>query len=163
MGASGPDPVDIHVGARLRLRRLQLGMNQKALAETINVTLQQVQKYELGANRLSASRLYRCARALSVPPSYFFEELVGGAADEAIDLQAASSPFMTAQTLELVTSLPAIKPKLRTAILQLTRGLAKAPRQSALRDCGASPGSGRSPASPGTRGRRSRISGTETG
>jgi transcriptional regulator with XRE-family HTH domain len=73
--AHGPDPVDVHVGRRLRLRRTLLGYSQMQLAAAVGVTFQQIQKYERGANRASASRLYDIARVLLVPISYFFEDL----------------------------------------------------------------------------------------
>lgn len=117
-----PDPVDVHVGARLRLRRLQVGLNQESLAKAIKVTFQQVQKYERGANRLSASRLYRCARTLGVPPAYFFEGLPG---DEDGDGHCPRTPLLTSQSLELVSLLPDICPKVRGALLGLARALAK--------------------------------------
>lgn len=68
-----PNPVDLHVGARVRMRRKFLGMSQEGLAETIELTFQQVQKYERGANRISASKLYEISRALKAPVAYFFE------------------------------------------------------------------------------------------
>ena len=65
--------VDTHVGERLRLRRKLMGISQSELAERLGLTFQQIQKYEKGANRISAGRLYRLAEPLSVPPSYFFD------------------------------------------------------------------------------------------
>src|SRR5260221_7115236 len=70
-----PNPIDIHVGSRVRLRRTLLGMSQEKLGEAIGLTFQQVQKYERGANRVGASRLYDLSRVLDVPVSYFFEEI----------------------------------------------------------------------------------------
>src|ERR1041384_5108638 len=70
-----PNPIDVHVGTRVRLRRTLLGMSQEKLGEAIGLTFQQVQKYERGANRIGASRLYDLSRVLDVPVSYFFEEL----------------------------------------------------------------------------------------
>lgn len=72
---SGPAQVDIHVGNRLRLRRRQLGMSQERLAYGLGLTFQQIQKYERGANRISASKLYEAARCLKVPVSHFFDGL----------------------------------------------------------------------------------------
>src|SRR5436305_2815229 len=68
-----PNPIDRHVGARVRMRRLMVGLSQSKLAEALDVTFQQVQKYEKGANRIGASRLQQLARVLDVPPSYFFD------------------------------------------------------------------------------------------
>jgi len=73
-GTGVPDPIDVHVGARIRTRRLLAGMNQETLAEKLGLTFQQVQKYESGANRVSASRLAEIADALGVTVSYFFAD-----------------------------------------------------------------------------------------
>ena len=70
-----PDPIDIHVAARLRMRRMLQGVSQEALAARIGVTFQQIQKYEKGQNRIGASRLFQLAQALSAPVDYFFEGL----------------------------------------------------------------------------------------
>ncbi len=74
-GTGVPNPVDVHVGARLRVRRTLLGMNQTMLGEAIGLTFQQVQKYENGKNRISASRLFALARLLDVPIQYFFDDM----------------------------------------------------------------------------------------
>jgi len=71
----GPDPIDVHVGKRLRLRRTLLGMSQEQLAGAVGVTFQQIQKYERGSNRVSASRLYDVARVMGVSISFFFEDI----------------------------------------------------------------------------------------
>ena len=120
-GTGVPDPVDIHVGARIRTRRLLLGMNQETLANALGLTFQQVQKYEGGANRVSASRLAQMAEVLGVPVMYFFTDLdsagdtaEGGEAEirelmqrpEAIELirwyYAISAPGVRQQFLEMV-------------------------------------------------------------
>ncbi|MBL4614923.1 MAG: helix-turn-helix transcriptional regulator, partial [Magnetovibrio sp.] len=72
-----PRPVDVHVGARLRQRRTLLGMSQEKLGEAVGLTFQQIQKYERGANRIGASRLYQLSNVLDVSVSYFFEEMPG--------------------------------------------------------------------------------------
>lgn len=74
-GTGVPDPVDLHVGARVRARRLLIGMNQETLANRLGLTFQQVQKYEGGANRVSASRLAEIAEILGVTVDYFFQGL----------------------------------------------------------------------------------------
>ncbi|HXQ45768.1 MAG TPA: helix-turn-helix transcriptional regulator [Caulobacteraceae bacterium] len=126
VAASKPDPVDVHVGARLRLRRLQVGMNQGALARAIRVTFQQVQKYERGANRVSASRLYAACNVLGVKPDYFFHELPAqDTGSDGGDNERPSELLMTPQSLELVSLLPDIDPEVRGAILKLARVLAK--------------------------------------
>lgn len=72
---STPDPIDVSIGSRLRQRRLSLGLSQPALAKTLGITFQQIQKYERGSNRIVASRLYRLAQVLRVPIQYFFQGL----------------------------------------------------------------------------------------
>ena len=74
-GTGIPNPIDVHVGKRIRMRRLFLGMNQETLANRLGLTFQQVQKYEGGANRVSASRLSAMADILGVPISFFFGDL----------------------------------------------------------------------------------------
>jgi transcriptional regulator with XRE-family HTH domain len=74
-GTGVPEPVDVHVGGRIRTRRLLIGMNQETLANALGLTFQQVQKYEGGANRVSASRLSQVADILGVPIAYFFSDL----------------------------------------------------------------------------------------
>jgi transcriptional regulator with XRE-family HTH domain len=72
---SRPSPIDVHVGSRLRLRRTLLGMSQERLGEALGLTFQQVQKYERGANRVGASRLFDLSRVLDVPISFFFDDM----------------------------------------------------------------------------------------
>ena len=74
-GLGGPNPVDVHVGGRVRLRRTLLGMSQEKLGEAIGLTFQQVQKYERGANRIGSSRLFDLSRGLDVPIGFFFDEM----------------------------------------------------------------------------------------
>src|SRR3954470_19795416 len=84
----GPHPIDIHVGTRLRLRRTLLGLSQETLGEAVGITFQQLQKYERGANRISASRLFNLAQVLGVAVGFFFEDLSTG---EAIGKRAAGN------------------------------------------------------------------------
>jgi len=72
-----PNPIDIHVGSRIRLRRNMLGMSQEKLGESLGITFQQIQKYEKGTNRVGASRLQAIASILAVPVSFFFEDAPG--------------------------------------------------------------------------------------
>src|SRR5579863_10327420 len=110
-----PSPIDVHVGTRVRLRRTLLGMSQEKLGDAIGLTFQQVQKYERGANRIGASRLFDLARVLDVPVAFFFEEmdpaLVGlpirGSEHKPKGMSAPESsyqaePVMKRETLELV-------------------------------------------------------------
>lgn len=80
-----PNPADVHVGARIRMRRMILGISQEKLGATLGVTFQQVQKYEKGATRVGAGRLLEIANYLSVPVSYFFETAVS----ESLEVQGA--------------------------------------------------------------------------
>ncbi len=103
----GPNPIDIHVGARLRLRRTLLGLSQEKLGEAVGITFQQLQKYERGSNRISASRLFNLSQVLGVPVSYFFEELPPADAVLVEDEPAASETdefesMARRETLELV-------------------------------------------------------------
>jgi transcriptional regulator with XRE-family HTH domain len=128
--SKSPNPVDLHVGGRVRMRRKMLGVSQERLAEALGLTFQQVQKYERGANRISASKLYEIARFLSAPIAYFFEGLgdpaAGGAAghDETSE-QHVHGFLMTSEGLELAAAFPRIaRSRLRRRILDLVRSLA---------------------------------------
>ena len=90
----GPHPIDAMVGARVRQRRTLLGMSQESLGEAIGLTFQQVQKYERGVNRISASRLFGLARVLEVPVSYFFD----GIQDPASETEVARTRQAAEQT-----------------------------------------------------------------
>lgn len=126
----GPNPVDLHVGARVRMRRKFLGMSQEGLAETIDLTFQQVQKYERGSNRISASKLWEIAKALKAPVAYFFE---GYGENEAVEgfSESESEQFvhgflMTTEGIELAEAFPRIRnAKYRRRILELVRALAE--------------------------------------
>ena len=121
----GPDPVDIHVGTRLRQRRTLLGMSQEKLAAAFGVSFQQIQKYERGANRVSASRLHQLTRILNVPVGYFFEGMAdvqqnGAAAHPAHDSEMVASR----ETLELVRAYYRIEdPTVRRRLVDLLRSL----------------------------------------
>ncbi len=69
-----PNPIDVHVGSRVRLRRTMQGMSQEKLGESLGITFQQIQKYEKGANRIGASRLQNISRVLNTPVAFFFED-----------------------------------------------------------------------------------------
>lgn len=91
----GPDPIDVHVGGRVRLRRMVLGMSQDALGKALGLTFQQVQKYEKGANRIGAGRLMQLSGLLEVPVQFFYDDYDTevGARGFAED-DAPSDPFM---------------------------------------------------------------------
>src|SRR5207302_4770432 len=97
-GTGVPDPVDVHVGGRIRTRRLLIGMNQETLAKALGLTFQQVQKYEGGANRVSASRLSQIAQVLGVPISYFFSDLDPDGAEPSATDRAARERLQRPET-----------------------------------------------------------------
>lgn len=111
----GPDPVDVHVGGRLRQARLLAGMSQEELGEGIGVSFQAVQKYEQGENRLSASRLFRAAQLLEQPVAYFFEALEG-------DRAAGPAPSFSREEIDLVRHYRRIAShEVRDHLLQVAR------------------------------------------
>ena len=124
----GPNPADVHVGARVRLRRTMLGMSQEKLGEALGLTFQQVQKYERGANRVGASRLWEMSRVLDVPVSYFFEELDGEPGTPSREMpEPEVDPMTKRETLELVRAYYKISdPAVRRRIFELTKALARA-------------------------------------
>ena len=122
-----PNPVDLYVGGRIRLRRRTLGVSQERLAEDLGLTFQQVQKYERGANRVSASKLYEIARSLSVPVAWFFEGLndpVSGGVSEPGGDTVLHDFLMTQEGVELASLFPLIRrPRIRRRILDLVRAM----------------------------------------
>jgi transcriptional regulator with XRE-family HTH domain len=123
----GPNPIDIHVGARIRMRRKLLGISQEKLAEQLGLTFQQVQKYERGANRVSASKLFEIARSLQSSVSYFFEGLNVAAGAEGFaegDNSFVHDLVMTPEGLELAALFPRIKrQRVRRRVLDLVKAL----------------------------------------
>ena len=90
-----PNPIDVHVGSRVRLRRTMLGMSQEKLGEALGITFQQIQKYEKGSNRIGASRLQQIARVLQVPVAFFFEDAPDGGGAAAGFAEAQSPNYVT--------------------------------------------------------------------
>jgi transcriptional regulator with XRE-family HTH domain len=123
-----PNPVDRHVGLRLRMRRKELGVSQERLAEVIGLTFQQVQKYERAANRISASKLWEVAQALEVPVAYFYEGLGDPAVaddDDAAPSETMHDFLMTGEGMQLASLFPRIpQGPLRRKILELVRVMA---------------------------------------
>src|SRR3954451_2498083 len=124
-----PNPIDVRVGARLRLRRNMLGLSQGKLGEAIGLTFQQVQKYERGANRIGASRLHELSRVLDVPISFFFDDTdpvrapaMGGFAEPPAEA-FETDPLRKRETVELVQAYFAIEDE---AVRQRFRDLVKA-------------------------------------
>jgi len=133
-----PNPIDVHVGSRVRLRRTLLGMSQEKLGEAIGLTFQQVQKYERGANRIGASRLFDLSRVLDVPVSFFFDDMPAEAAAAPIDDDEEGGeerpattyepdPMAKRETLELVRAYYRIgDPSVRKRLFELTKAVANA-------------------------------------
>jgi transcriptional regulator with XRE-family HTH domain len=139
--AEKPNPIDVHVGKRLRLRRTLLGMSQERLGELLGLTFQQVQKYERGANRIGSSRLFELGQILDVPVSFFFDDLaesgllaqrghrMPGLAEEGSRFQHEVDdedlPLDKRETLELIRAYYRIgDPAVRKRLFELTKALA---------------------------------------
>ena len=126
-----PNPIDIHVGSRIRLRRNMLGMSQEKLGESLGITFQQIQKYEKGTNRVGASRLQAIASILSVPVSFFFEDAPG---HEGAGQQGFAEDSQTAYVVDFMNSAEGLQlnrafvriddPKVRRKIVDLVKALA---------------------------------------
>ncbi|MEM6679705.1 MAG: helix-turn-helix transcriptional regulator [Pseudomonadota bacterium] len=115
-------PVDVHVGQRVRQRRWMTGMTQQQLAHKVGIKFQQIQKYETGTNRISASRLWDIAAAMDVPVSFFFEGL-----DDAMAAEHGSSDMMAdKEALDLVRAYYAIPETQRRRLFDLARVLGEA-------------------------------------
>jgi len=133
-------PVDVYVGARMKQRRIEQGMSQERLGKELNLTFQQVQKYERGANRVGASRLFELSQALDVPVGYFFEDMPGyvSKADDSYSAPGMEegedaptfregSVLSRSETLRLVTNYYRIgSDAQRRAIYEMIKGLAEA-------------------------------------
>ncbi|WP_458094294.1 helix-turn-helix domain-containing protein [Roseomonas sp. WA12] len=134
-----PGTIDIHVGSRVRLRRMLLGMSQEKLGAALNLTFQQIQKYERGVNRIGASRLFDLARILDVPIGFFFDDippsLQGRPVVNGFQNAGYDEPYNGVddgvlhkrETLELVRAYHQIsEPEIRKRVLDLIRSLASA-------------------------------------
>jgi len=134
-----PNPIDVHVGSRVRLRRTLLGLSQEKLGEAIGLTFQQVQKYERGANRIGASRLFDLSRVLDVPVSFFYDAMsedvqsispvaiakTGFGLAEAALPGFETDPMARRETLELVRAYYSISdPQVRRRVYELAKALA---------------------------------------
>ncbi len=117
-------PVDVHVGKRIRHRRWLVGMTQQQLAEKVGIKFQQIQKYETGMNRVSASRLWDIAEAMGVPVSFFFEGLESANGEAApAERQVQGDILSDKEALELVRSYYAIPENQRRRLFDLARVL----------------------------------------
>jgi len=108
----GPHPVEVHIGARLRIARTMIGMSQEKLGKKLGLNFQQIQKYEKGANRIGGSRLWEIALALEVPPAFFFDGLENAPAEDP-DISGYVNEVMTFASskdgLRLITRFRAIR------------------------------------------------------
>ena len=135
-----PNPVDIHVGARVRMRRTLLGMTQTKLGEAIGLTFQQVQKYERGVNRIGSSRLYDLARVLDVPVNFFFDDMPPAVSDKSPARTSGKAesfdgfdPDLVSkrETLELVRAYYKISnPQVRRRLFEMVKALGVASADS---------------------------------
>ena len=125
------NPVDAHVGNRMRLRRMLIGLSQEKMGEMLGLTFQQVQKYEKGVNRIGAGRLYQVAEILGVPISYFYEGFVGAESrNAAAGDDTATKPVMdflsSGEGLQLTLAFMRIKDqKVRKRVIDLVKSLAE--------------------------------------
>ena len=129
-----PNPIDVHVGARVRLRRTALRLSQAKLGKAVGVTFQQVQKYERGTDRLAASRLFEFAHVLDVPITFFFEEAdrvrTPAVPEGLCSTQVASpdaDPLCSSETTDLLRAFYAIgDPRIRRTLHDLAKALSRA-------------------------------------
>jgi len=126
-----PNPIDVHVGSRVRLRRMMLGMSQEKLGDQLGITFQQIQKYEKGTNRIGASRLQHIATVLNVPVAFFFED-APGTPEEAAGLGEGKPASYVVDFLSSSEGLALNKafiriadPKVRKKVVELVRALAE--------------------------------------
>ena len=111
------NPIDLHIGQRLRHQRWLQGMTQQQLAQSVGIRFQQIQKYESGANRISASRLWDLARALDVPVSFFFVGL-----DDNLQMQSADGDrLQQKETMDLVRAYYAMDERPRRSLFELAK------------------------------------------
>ena len=128
-----PNPIDIHVGSRVRLRRNMLGMSQEKLGEALGITFQQIQKYEKGTNRVGASRLQAISTILNVPVSFFFEDAPGVTPSGMAE--SGSTSFVvdflnSAEGLQLNRAFAKISDaKVRRKIIDLVKALVDSPEE----------------------------------
>ncbi|GJL95720.1 MAG: transcriptional regulator [Hyphococcus sp.] len=127
---NGPDPIDVHVGSRVRLRRMILSMSQEKLGKALGLTFQQVQKYEKGVNRIGASRLMHLAELLEVPVQFFYDDFGGAKNASASGLADDGAAFMdfvkTPEGVQLCRHFSSIEdPKVRKRVLDLVKTISE--------------------------------------
>jgi transcriptional regulator with XRE-family HTH domain len=130
MVKKAPNPIDRHVGSRVRMRRMMLGMSQEKLGDALDLTFQQVQKYEKGTNRIGASRLQSIAHILQVPVAFFFEGAPSGVGHSPVMGEAPSPAYLSdflgsSEGLALTKAFMRIKdPKVRRRVVDLVEAIA---------------------------------------
>lgn len=131
MSKKSPHPIDVHVGGRVRLRRMMLGMSQDKLGEALGLTFQQIQKYEKGVNRIGASRIFQIAKILSVPIQFFYDDYEGASAPGFAEEGGSDDSFMallnTPEGVQLCRYFSEINDtKVKKRVLDLVKSLAEA-------------------------------------
>jgi len=127
MSAKSPNVIDRHVGSRMRIQRMVIGMSQEKLGDALGITVQQIQKYEKGVNRIGASRLHKLAGVLNVPITYFFDAHDGSGVISAERQEGAPDPslFADRETIELAMVFSRIEnSEIRRSLLDLARAAA---------------------------------------
>jgi transcriptional regulator with XRE-family HTH domain len=114
--------IDLHLGKKLRARRRLLGLTQQQLAQVVGVRFQQIQKYECGANRISASRLWELAQVLNVPIGYFYEGLLSSPRKMVAEIEVAADPA-NAESRDLIRAYYQLDEAPRRRLLDLARSL----------------------------------------
>lgn len=122
MASMGND-IDVHLGKRLRRRRRLLGLTQQQLAGTVNVRFQQIQKYECGANRISAARLWQLSEALEVPVGYFYDGLSDTRRETTSESAEGGEMFARKETLDLIRAYYLLGERPRRRLLDLAKSL----------------------------------------
>ena len=115
--------IDLHLGKRLRRRRRLLGLTQQQLADSVGIRFQQIQKYECGANRISASRLWQLATALQSPVTYFYDGLAGGERAEGEAAEKGGEVLARKETLDLIRAYYQLGERPRRRLLDLAKSL----------------------------------------
>jgi transcriptional regulator with XRE-family HTH domain len=134
MAKKAPNPIDKHVGSRVRMRRMMLGMSQEKLGNSLGLTFQQVQKYEKGTNRIGASRLQQISLILQVPVSFFFEGAPHVGSARAEGMSEAPSPAYVSDFLATSDGLALTKAFMRISDTKLRRRIVDLVEQIAFGD-----------------------------
>lgn len=134
---SAPHPIDVHVGSRVKLRRMILGMSQETLGKSLGLTFQQIQKYEKGVNRIGASRMFELSRLLEVPVQFFYDDYGDSRAAPGFAEPASGEAVMTLlntpEGVQLCRYFSGIRdPEVKKRVLELVRSIAETEAAPAL-------------------------------